>query len=116
MSLHEAALKYQLEHIDEYQELEALLRVMRNRRSPSFHNSGGIICATPIAASQFQFRTKFRPEIVMVDEGGMISDPELVVRPLARRTLGHRWRHISTRTLCQHQPRCQELRAVAQSI
>ena len=81
MSLHEAALTYQSDHIEEHQELEAPLRKIRGHEEVTklglqqlsfkikalyrgfLANFGGIICATPIAAGEFQFRTKFRPEI-----------------------------------------------------
>lgn len=39
----------------------------------------GIVCCTPIAASNFQFRSSFRPDIVLIDEGGRLLELELLV-------------------------------------
>lgn len=39
----------------------------------------GIVCCTPVAASNYQFRTNFSPHLVLIDEGGRLRELELLI-------------------------------------
>lgn len=97
MSLHRAALEYHLEHADKHVQLETLLQEVRRREELAKPETNslvaltkalyrdfllsfnGIVCSTPMAASNFQFRTHFRPDMVLIDEGGRLQDAEFLV-------------------------------------
>ncbi|SPO04825.1 uncharacterized protein DNG_07510 [Cephalotrichum gorgonifer] len=39
----------------------------------------GVVCATPIAAINYLFRTPFHPDLILMDEAGRMSETELIV-------------------------------------
>ena len=100
ISLQEGASRYLMERLGTYGELNNLLgkvqsgdelslddRMDLKARIRSLYSDyltqfSGVVCTTPVAASNFQFRQAFQPQIVLVDEGGRTSELELLV-PIA---------------------------------
>lgn len=97
MSLQEAAARYHMQNPHLHRDLEGLLAKIRRGQEISSEDMSeikaevknlyhqfllqfrGVVCCTPIAASNFQFRTHYSPDLVLVDEGGRLRELELLV-------------------------------------
>ncbi|KAK2736659.1 hypothetical protein FQN57_000596 [Myotisia sp. PD_48] len=97
MSLQEAAVHYHINNKESHEILETHLQKVRSDQSLEREEMNvlkfeikqlysdflfqfeGIVCSTPIAASDYLFRTHFRPDLVLIDEGGRLPELELLV-------------------------------------
>ncbi|MBE3048707.1 hypothetical protein IMZ48_40655 [Candidatus Bathyarchaeota archaeon] len=53
-------------------EMSSLKIITKKLYQDCLQNFHGIVCCTPVAARNYQFRIGFRPDLVLVDEGGHI--------------------------------------------
>lgn len=96
MALHEAVARYLYENRETYasplnlldsigpgqalskEQSSALKMATKSLHRDFLTSFKGIVCATPMAAANHEFRSFFRPDLVVVDEAGRLPEIELL--------------------------------------